>query len=517
MPPTKRRYPFVIFENSRPRFSADQTFPCIALWRDGWDDFGNKTLFIATLYLSLTEDLYLGPVKIAVGADDFRPKVPSNYSTLPPDSYSLGQSISYYRKVSSSLTTVQQAIYLHSMNDCVALPSLSAPYEASRVWEKSILRSSAAVHALKRGGYYTRTGRAVEVVTPPEFVLELRIGAALKAHSIPFDFSSTVDGLPHRVNLLVGKNGTGKTTTLATLAYRLAAGPNTFLKSSLSGVAKRSRISQSSSQNDDETGGPNVSQVIAISYNAFDEFPLPAKTDRAIAGQFKTRLNYKYCGLRNLNGKFATDEIVAMWSRSLEPINANERDESLRKLLRTLLPSAIVGELMDGDEKQRRLFFKKLSAGQRLVVSIFADIVAFIEEGSILLVDEPETHLHPGLLSSIYLALSDLLEEYDSYAIIATHSPVILQNIPSEYVRFLKRQDDLTMIVPLTKESLGEDYGELYREVFGLGNLERDYTEVLDSLHLKFGTAKMVQRQFRKPLGFPALSYLMSLDEAGDN
>ncbi len=458
-------YPLVFYRTADPRFGSDQSFPCIALWRDGWDDYGNKTLFVAYFYTAADDGRHIGPVKIAIAEDDFRPAVPSTSSELPSNGYSLGQSISYYRNLSSQLDSTQRRRYLRSMRDCVARPEYSAAFEKSRIWDVSLTRSSSAEHVLRRAGFYVG-GRDFEEADPPVFGINFKVASGVSRVEIPFDFSNA-SGLPNRINVLVGRNGTGKTSILATLAFLLSPGKEMFSEESLSGVKKLSYLIGANGDKVDGNG-PKLSQIIALSYNAFDRFPLPkAVNNKQATPSFRTRLNYKYCGLRNLAGNFDTDEMVTMWSNALTPVAEVERVEPLRKLLHNFLDNVIVNDLMDGDANGRKRSFKKLSAGQRLVVSLFADIIAFIEEGSILLIDEPETHMHPGLLSSMYVALSDLLVEYDSYAIIATHSPVVVQNVPSACVRYLQRVNGQLQIKPMPFECFGEDFGEIYRKLFG--------------------------------------------------
>ena len=48
-----------------------------------------------------------------------------------------------------------------------------------------------------------------------------------------------------------------------------------------------------------------------------------------------------------------------------------------------------------------------------------------------LLFDEPELHLHQNATANTMRMFYRLLEEFNSYAIIATHSPLIIQEIPS--------------------------------------------------------------------------------------
>jgi predicted ATP-dependent endonuclease of OLD family len=68
-------------------------------------------------------------------------------------------------------------------------------------------------------------------------------------------------------------------------------------------------------------------------------------------------------------------------------------------------------------------------------------LVESVEERTLVLLDEPESHLHPPLLSAFVRALSDLLVNRNGAAIIATHSPVVLQEVPRECVWRLRDVD----------------------------------------------------------------------------
>lgn len=118
------------------------------------------------------------------------------------------------------------------------------------------------------------------------------------------------------------------------------------------------------------------------------------------------------------------------------------------------------------------------------------------------------------MLTSVIAALNETLREFDSYAVIATHSPILLQQIPSRYVRvFTRNNTDRPEVKTLNFESFGEDLGELSRRVLGLADPERDFTHVLDELYVKHGSAKAVQALFPFPLGVPAQAHLYALEE----
>ena len=358
------------------------------------------------------------------------------------------------------------------------------------------MREAASRHALKRGGYYVDA--PTENVEPPQFTFTMRMAGAAARHRLNIDFRAFA-GLPNRIMLLIGPNGTGKTRCLAGLVSALVP-PDTLIDSTR---IKRVEIDEPQ----------EISRIIAVSYNAFDEFPLPrtpAGRPRGVGIERRSRHSYKYCGLRTERGEIHIAEIRAMLSETLEPVAGSERADVLRVVLARLIGSDLATALMDDELRSDAL--SNLSAGQRLVIAIFTNVVGFVEEGSLILIDEPETHLHPGLLSSVVAALNDVLAEFDSYAIVASHSPFLLQQVPSSFVRVFRRIDDVPEIAPLQLESFGEDLGELTRSVLGLADPERDFTHVLDALHHRFGNASAVIGLFPRSLGALARAHLYALD-----
>jgi predicted ATP-dependent endonuclease of OLD family len=84
------------------------------------------------------------------------------------------------------------------------------------------------------------------------------------------------------------------------------------------------------------------------------------------------------------------------------------------------------------------------------------------------LLDEPEAHLHPPLLSAFIRALSDLLVNRNGVAIIATHSPVVLQEVPKICVWKIWRNGREVVVERPEIETFAENVGILTRKVFGL-------------------------------------------------
>src|SRR5690606_8000124 len=86
-----------------------------------------------------------------------------------------------------------------------------------------------------------------------------------------------------------------------------------------------------------------------------------------------------------------------------------------------------------------RQTIRLMSSGHKIVLLTITRLVSTVEEKTLVLLDEPESHLHPPLLSAFTRALSDLLLSRNGVAIVATHSPVVTQEVPMTCVWILTR------------------------------------------------------------------------------
>jgi predicted ATP-dependent endonuclease of OLD family len=102
------------------------------------------------------------------------------------------------------------------------------------------------------------------------------------------------------------------------------------------------------------------------------------------------------------------------------------------------------------------------------VLLTITKLVEKVEEQTLVLMDEPEAHLHPPLLSAFVRSLSDLLIDRNGVAIVATHSPVVLQEVPGRCVWKIVRHGGAARADRPEIETFAENVGVLTREVFGL-------------------------------------------------
>lgn len=152
-----------------------------------------------------------------------------------------------------------------------------------------------------------------------------------------------------------------------------------------------------------------------------------------------------------------------------------------------------------------------LSSGHKLVVLTITRLVEAVEERTLVLLVEPEAHLHPPLLAAFIRALSDLLVDRNGVAIIATYSPVILQEVPRHCVWKLRRAGSRLVAERPTLETFGENVGILTREVFGLEVTETGYHQLLSRAVKQLGSYQQVLTYFGGALGAEARALVQAL------
>ncbi|MDX6418935.1 MAG: hypothetical protein QOG28_3555 [Trebonia sp.] len=154
---------------------------------------------------------------------------------------------------------------------------------------------------------------------------------------------------------------------------------------------------------------------------------------------------------------------LARWQRALHVLESDPI--FAEKEVASLAVEAVDEEVL---KTRARDLFRELSSGHKIVLLTVTRLVESVEERTLVLLDEPESHLHPPLLSAFVRALSDLLVNRNGAAIIATHSPVVLQEVPRECVWRLRRAGDSVTAERPDIETFGENVGTLTSEVFGL-------------------------------------------------
>ena len=78
----------------------------------------------------------------------------------------------------------------------------------------------------------------------------------------------------------------------------------------------------------------------------------------------------------------------------------------------------------------------------------------------------------------------DRLLEFESYCIITTHSPLIIQELLAKNVRIIEKHTDIVSVRKINIESFGQNLTTLTEEVFGNKDVGKRYKKIIDEMVL---------------------------------
>lgn len=104
-----------------------------------------------------------------------------------------------------------------------------------------------------------------------------------------------------------------------------------------------------------------------------------------------------------------------------------------------------------------------------------------------------------------------MLDDANSFGVISTHSPVVIQEIPGQCVKVVSKIDGQTSVVPLRIESFGTSVDTLTNEIFGLSFEMPSYVCILRDLAKKSFPLSGVEKELGQALSSEARSYYLSM------
>lgn len=563
---------------------AEKLGDCYVLTPDNWDDAGYKTLLKVNIYKDGEnygefgrKILFQNQDEIAssssfleslLGKNNFidMSEVKENYQYI-----SLGYEYEELKKIFSENNDYIEILRI--LNDVIYLENIEPKNELLKLkkhdaFEVSLCRDQSSKKVLEEGKELLFGVELDENRFDFEFSFELNN----KNFKYPFNFNAKEE-LPHRINVLIGKNGSGKSQSLLAISEYL-------LNNQLNSVDKHPSF---------------IANMMLFAYNPYESFVVPRQ-------KWKYAIDYKYVGLKrpkqildikmaelleftnlyNMIQGLSKDTIIELEkeidaeifinelykaSRSDEYIKeiANKHSISEEDLLenwatfRDILNQNIVDintpqhmlfsslkdiytkdrnnlshtiqiddnlyrdkifqyinkafscdslalkflslesttkyisngfnvhdeylvlnndnsqyilDLNFEDFENRVYFFNNghrifLSSGQQTFVDLVMNILSLIKSNSLILIDEPENTLHPNLEVDFIRILQSILKDFDSFAIIATHSATIVREVPSEFVHVIKfNESNQPVIHQPSIKTFGADIGTITNYIF---------------------------------------------------
>lgn len=464
-----------------------KSFPCFSLTTNSWDDYGTKCLFYLNYHAADGNTVGIGSVKI-LQKDADQTVIPERFEVLDDTFISLGQDVEFYQRLLSHCGRPMADDVLSALRDITWQPPLAIPFEPTSPFRNALLRENSA-HKARRFGQSIILGS--EIDERFSFRYSVQIPGATEPFDVEIDLDER-DDVPGRIVCVIGRNAVGKTQFLASLANDLVQ----LTQTSEETIRKR----------DERFYGqrPIFTRVITISYSAFDKFARP-KSQHA---------SYVYCGIRNEKGGLSRTHLVDTYRANLARIRDAGRGHEWVSYMQRILgdSSNILSERLSVEAESEDIddeALSVLSSGQSILANFVTAFVAWIQPNSLVLFDEPETHLHPNAVASLFGVLNDILSDYKSFAILATHSPLVIQEVPSKRVVVFTREGNATTAERLSVESFGESISELTRHVFETIEIPHQFKIILDQL-AKTASFEEVMALFANRLSFSAQAFLLT-------
>ena len=506
-----------------------------------WNDFKHKCHYEYKIFINGYEKHSTGSVFLGFLGKDSRLNkeglVITNGELLSaeelPAFFTLAGSMEDYRKIIYDYSEKEGKQLLFALNDLVAIKSKSQSSDLIKLAEKTSVFRLAFMRSGENFFAYHNAYSILDGLEDEDLgLMSTRLGLKFKLdrfqsdHELDFIFNPE-SILPKRINVIIGKNGVGKSQALNRICQSLLKGNSELY--------------------DLERDRPLINRLLAIASpgETINTFP----RERA-----NKRVKYRKLVLGSQAKSKSTKgigESIVQLARSEDYIAGNKRWDIFEKALRGLPDFQSVAMPMDsgvsvydahfisvdnkyyaflwgmrsGNEQAKyekwgaieksknpvQIIGGKivpLSSGQIAFLKFAVQVCTFIENGTLVLLDEPETHLHPNFISDFVRLLDQLLEATGSLAIIATHSVYFVREVPSEQVNIIKSVDENIDILRPRLKTFGANVGAISYFIFE----DEIANNLIDKLRDQFPDNKELQleklRQLRDSLSTDVLMHL---------
>lgn len=479
----------------------------VYLFFSSWNDYSFKTLFYMEFMDSKGVSHNIGQIKIGFKEQTISTstydKIKKNFHRLDDDFFSLAESPEFYLNLYSLGRETCHAI-LKSLNDVVLSVNAMSIARDQEVFKTSLLRD-VNINTIK--GQFSRLIEGKTLLTEFDFSFirqnhhfcDLELEFNVSPFSLP----------PSNIHALIGRNGLGKTTILNEMVTSIVGKDKTesvYFQELYSG----------------KITSDYFSTVISVSFSAFDPFSPVSEQSDPLHGTC-----YYYIGLKKTAStinKSPLEDIDVLRLKCAKSIEVCLSDESRKQIwidsITNLESDTNFSDLellnlieLEGDDliKETIKCMKRMSSGHAIVFMTISRLVEKVQDKTLVLFDEPESHLHPPLLSAFIRSLSNLLFRRNGVAIIATHSPVVVQEVPKSCCWVLTRYGDEIKCSRPSIETFAENVGTLTKEVFRLELEQSGFHKLLQEKVDEGMSFNEVMIAFKKRIGFEGQAILRSM------
>lgn len=497
---------FEVYKKSRGQRSdrpsgttTPKKYPCFELvFNDGWNDYSIYSWFSLWYFSDKEKDpIHFGEVKI-IDRDNNNTfdSIPQNFDYSLPDNFcSLGMDINYYKNL-CQLSQFDRSKLLLCLRDIGIWSRIYEEFAEDSKVESSLLRDMASRQALSHAKFI-HSGR------PPEeaYSFTFNLSKIEKIDSnivwnvnLPFEASDW-----SRLIGIIGNNGVGKTFLLRNLVRALYYKEKDKFQDKL----------------------PLFDNLFVISSSKYDKY-------RSDDGDIECNETFHITSLDNTTSDELIEDLKGISHRK-KTIHSKAYVEVFHDLLKNCIGEQIDclfsyrdEELANGtfyhqpyiDTDKLSDAYGLLSSGQRHILHMMTSLFSHIHMSSLVVIDEPEVHMHPKALIEFMDALQKTMVLFDSFAIIATHSPLIVREIITSNVYRMVRQDsDNPSIAKVPFNTFGEDIALLYARIFHYDEDDSIFTRVISQRASKYRSADKLINFVENEMGEIGLNARMRIIE----
>lgn len=460
-------------------------FPCVELVHNSdWnDDFSYYDWFYMWFIPEKGKIIYLGDVKVMTTRE--QPTIEAmgtaHDGTFDNTFCSLGIGLDYYKRFKEVFTDDAVDCILKEMRDCAYDEHIYEQFHDNPEFKNALLRDQASLEALQKGRLLLKGLQSADDAYSFVYNYKEQYGAQ---NEIDFNVNFRFDGPAYvRTIGVIGENGIGKTQLLSHLTRDL-------LSNDVNGF---NRV-------------PLFNSCIAMHSTPFDDYPSPHDVINPRIPYFSISLEQH--DQRTIDDLSAAISIIVnrpiLFGKNLAGLYINNIEENIGEIVKGILEYKEAEDGIGYFEFHREILeeiIPILSSGQLQLFSMITHIFSQVHLSSLFIIDEPEVHLHPHTMVSFMRTLAGVLRTFRSYAIIATHSPLIIREVMQSNVQVMERVDDsITKLSVVPYSTFGEDITMLYYKIFGYDENYSYFTTIVTNKLKEYGSYQAVIAELRRDM-----------------
>lgn len=441
------------------------------LYYDTWDDYNFKTRFNLSYYIN-------GKVKNIGRLKILKRDTLETYDHIPKEFYSLDDDYctlfahqNIYLELKELFGNKFRNI-LRALNDAGYFPKIHENFENEKGFKTSLMRDEKEAEKILRTIRYKLDYSDVEELFNFNYNFTPKYSDISLNLNFNFDSKSV---FKKRIYSIIGKNGVGKTLLIKSIL-------DDFLNKNKRNITPII---------------PLYGKVLLSSFSLFDSFE-----------KYNDNIDFNFilCGLFDIDTKkpYDTSQLTERITNSIHKIIDKHSENKYFFIIQDLIDQEMLNQFVDlpfDDDINDDLSYLShgflsvdynldvipniisiMSSGQVAIFYIITEIIANIRYNSLLIFDEPEIHLHPNAITGLMEVILNLLEEFDSYCIIATHSPLVVRELFSDNIYVLEKEKDIPRIRQLEFETFGENLTTITEDIFGNRDVSKHYIKTIKNL-----------------------------------